>query len=343
MDRLTPERAGAILERAGDARVVVVGDLMLDQYLTGLVDRISPEAPVPVVRVEEESFAVGGAANVAHNVVALGGRCQVVGVLGTDPGGDLLRRALEVRGIGPAGRVATRARPTPGKTRVRARRQQVVRFDRERDEDVSDDLARALAGAVEDLAADADALVMEDYNKGVLVPSVIRAVVDAAAARGLPTVVDPKRLRFWEYGGVTVFKPNAKELADALGEPLRPDDPDWMEEVRRRLSSRHLLLTLGERGLALRTETGESLRIPAVARSVYDVSGAGDTVTAVVAIALAAGATPVEAAILANHAAALEVAKTGVATVSRREILDQHRAFHGPPAPTPRMTEDIPT
>ena len=341
MDRLTPERAEAILERAPDVRVAVVGDLMLDQYISGLVDRISPEAPVPVVRVEEESFAVGGAANVAHNVVALGGRCEVVGVLGGDPGGDLLRRELEDLGIGTGGIVSTSERPTTVKTRVLARRQQVVRFDREHDGDVSAALADALAAAVDEVAAHADALVMEDYNKGVLVPRVIRAVVDAAAARGLPTVVDPKRLRFWDYGGVTVFKPNAKELADALGEPLRPDDVEWMEDVRRRLSARHLLLTLGEGGLALRTDAGESLRVPAVARSVYDVSGAGDTVTAVVAVALAAGASAIEAAILANHAAAIEVAKAGVATVTRREILDQHRAFHTP-ASTP-STEDVAT
>ncbi len=324
MDGLTPERAEAILEGAARARVVVVGDLMLDQYITGLVERISPEAPVPVVRVEAESWAVGGAANVAHNVVALGARCQAVGVVGLDPGGELLRRELEDLGVGTRGLVATDERPTTVKTRILARRQQVVRFDREQDGDVSEPLAGALGRAVDELSADTDVLVMEDYNKGVLVPAVIRAVVAAAERRGIPTVVDPKRLRFWDYRGVTVFKPNAKELSDALGEPLRPDDTGWMEEVRSRLGCRDLLLTLGEHGMALRTEEGEFLREPAAARAVYDVSGAGDTVTAVIAVAMAAGATSVEAAILANHAAALEVGKAGVATVTPEEILEQY-------------------
>jgi D-beta-D-heptose 7-phosphate kinase/D-beta-D-heptose 1-phosphate adenosyltransferase len=175
--------------------------------------------------------------------------------------------------------------------------------------------------AVERLAGECDVLVMEDYNKGVLVPSVIDAVLAAGRRHGLTTVVDPKRLRFFEFAGCTVFKPNAKELADALGEHLRPDDADWLEAVRERLDCRNLLLTLGEQGMALAGEGGASLRIPAAARAVYDVSGAGDTVTAVVAVALAAGAEPVEAAILANHAAAIEVGKTGVATVTPDEIL----------------------
>jgi D-beta-D-heptose 7-phosphate kinase/D-beta-D-heptose 1-phosphate adenosyltransferase len=168
---------------------------------------------------------------------------------------------------------------------------------------------------------------MEDYNKGILVPSVIRAVLDAGARLGVPTVVDPKRLRFFAYEGCTLFKPNAKELADALGEHLRPDDAAWMDATRRRLGCGTLLLTLGERGVAVSPPEGGLLRIPAVARSVYDVSGAGDTVTAVAAVTMAAGATPVEAAVVANHAAAIEVGKAGVATVSPSEILDQYRTF----------------
>ena len=168
---------------------------------------------------------------------------------------------------------------------------------------------------------------MEDYNKGVLVPSVIAAVLHEGRVRSVPVVVDPKRQRFFAFAGAALFKPNAKELADALGEPVRPDDPVWMEGVRARLGCDHLLLTLGQHGMALQGREGGSVRVPAVARSVYDVSGAGDTVTAVVALMLGAGATPVEAAILANHAAALEVAKAGVATVASAEILEHYRAF----------------
>jgi D-beta-D-heptose 7-phosphate kinase/D-beta-D-heptose 1-phosphate adenosyltransferase len=327
MDRVSEQRVEQLLDRARDVRVLVVGDLMLDRYVTGAVDRISPEAPVPVVRVEGESSAVGGAANVAHNVVALGARCDVVGVMGRDGGGALLRRELDLLGIGSDGLITAEDRPTTTKTRVLARRQQVVRYDHEVDGDVGDDVAAKLVKAVADLAGPADVIVVEDYNKGVLVPPVIDAVLEAAREHDVPTVVDPKRLRFFDFTGATVFKPNAKELADALGEPIRPEDPVWMEGVRARLGCQHLLVTRGEHGMALRTAEGDYVQVPAVAREVYDVSGAGDTVTAVLGLMLGAGATAVEAAILANHAAALEVAKAGVATVSRDEILDHYRAF----------------
>lgn len=328
MAGLGPERAEAILEAMGRVRALVVGDLMLDEYVRGSVDRISPEAPVPVVRVEEESWAVGGAANVAANVAALGAVCDVVGVVGDDAGGARLTEALQALGARVGGVVATDRRPTTVKTRVLARSQQVVRFDRETAADVDAELADALVAAIRRDAPACQVLIMEDYNKGVLTPPVIAAVLEVGRALGIPTVVDPKRLRFFDYRGVTVFKPNAKELADALGEHLAPDDAGWMAETRRRLGCDTLLLTLGERGVALATAGGRFLRIPAVARSVYDVSGAGDTVVAVAAVALAAGADEVEAAILANHAAAIEVQKAGVATVSPREILEQTRTYH---------------
>ncbi len=323
-DRLTEARVDALLRAAADVRCVVVGDLMLDRYVTGTVDRISPEAPVPVVRVEAETSAVGGAANVAHNVVALGGACAVVGVVGKDEGGLLLRRELDALGVSTRGLVDTDQRPTTVKTRVLARHHQVVRFDHEVDSDVGSDIAAKLAAAVTVLAKDADVLVLEDYNKGVLVPEVVGAVLRAGRERGLPIVVDPKRHRFFDFVGATVFKPNAKELADALGEKLRPEDAGWMEAVRARLGCQHLMLTLGEHGMALKSANEHAL-VPAVARSVYDVSGAGDTVTAVLALLLGAGASALEAAVLANHAAALEVAKAGVATVSRDEILSHFR------------------
>jgi len=320
----TYERVQELLAGMSRVHVLVVGDVMLDRYIVGSVDRISPEAPVPVVRALEERSALGGAGNVAANVVALGGTCDVVACVGRDEGADLLRDALLARGVGTGGLVATAERPTTVKTRVLARRQQVVRVDREVDDDVDAPLARVLVSAVRDLAAAARVLILEDYNKGVLVPVVIDAVLQEGRARDLPTVVDPKRLRFFAFGGATVFKPNAQELASALGERLCPDDSGWMEATRRRLGCEHLLLTLGEEGIALSTAGGGHFRVPTLARSVYDVSGAGDTVTAVVALALAAGADMVEAAVLANHAAALEVAKAGVATVSPEEILRQY-------------------
>lgn len=328
IDRVPPERAEEILEAMRHVRALVVGDLMLDEYVRGTVDRISPEAPVPVVRVDEEWWAVGGAANVAANVAALGAVCDVVGVVGQDPGGVRLTEALDGLGARVGGVIASRDRPTTVKTRVLARSQQVVRFDREVAGDVDDELADALVAAIRREASDCQVLIMEDYNKGVLTPRVIEAVLDAGRTLGVPTVVDPKRRRFFDYRGVTVFKPNAKELADAIGEPIEPDDPAWMAATRRRLGCETLLLTLGERGVALATGGDRFLRIPAVARSVYDVSGAGDTVVAVTAVAMAAGADAMEAAVLANHAAAIEVQKAGVATVSPREILEQTRTYH---------------
>lgn len=321
----TPERVREILEAARGVRVLVAGDLMLDRYISGRVDRISPEAPVPVVRVDSESSAIGGAANVAANVVALGASCEIVGCLGEDAAGDELQRALEEAGVGTGGTVRTDDRPTSVKTRILARRQQVVRIDHEDDGDVSAGIAESLEASLDRAGSDCDAIVLEDYNKGVLVESVIQTALGKALDMGIPSVVDPKRIRFFDYKGTTVFKPNAKELADALGAHLRPDDGPWMESTRRHLECENLLLTLGEKGMALQTEEGRHLRVPTVARSVYDVSGAGDTVTAVVAVALAAGATVEEAAVMANHSAAIEVGKAGVATVSPEEILDHFR------------------
>lgn len=327
---LTPERLEVILERAADVRVAVVGDLMLDVYLSGVVSRISPEAPVPVVQVEEERSALGGAANVVANVVALGAQCDVLGVVGKDEGGRTIRAALDSLGEGQvrALLVEREDRPTTTKTRVMARQQQVVRFDRERDDDLTAVAAEALAERVRASVEEVDVVVLEDYNKGALTPSVIRSALEAARRRSVPVVVDPKFRHIFEYRGATVFKPNAFELTSALGVPIRPDDDSWLEEARARFECDHLLVTLGEAGMALRSRGGGTLRIPTVARSVYDVSGAGDTVTAFVAVALAAGATMEEAAVMANVAAGIEVGKAGVATVGPDELRHElHELF----------------
>jgi D-beta-D-heptose 7-phosphate kinase/D-beta-D-heptose 1-phosphate adenosyltransferase len=318
---LDVSRLDEILEIARRVKVAVVGDLMLDVYLSGAVERISPEAPVPVVHVTEERSALGGAANVVANVLQLGANCDVVGFVGQDAAGEKLRRAIESL---PGGRasallVSDDSRPTTTKTRVMARKQQVVRFDREIDADlchVSDRL-RAL---IEDAVRDADVLVLEDYNKGVLTPVVIRTAIGAARRAGVPVVVDPKFRNIFEYSGATVFKPNAFELTSAMGVPIRPLDDAWLNEARARFDCQHLVVTLGEQGMVAFSEGGECLRVPAIAREVYDVSGAGDTVTAFIAVALAADANIQEAILFANYAAAVEVAKPGVATVSPAEL-----------------------
>jgi D-glycero-beta-D-manno-heptose-7-phosphate kinase len=316
------ERLEEILDRATGVRIAVIGDLMLDEYLIGAVTRISPEAPVPVVQVSERRLALGGAGNVAANVSALGSSCEVVGFVGDDAAGAEVRRALESElGDGGSARLVERAsRPTTTKTRVLARRQQVVRFDRELDSDLPEDCAEELVELVQQVVAGVHAIALEDYNKGVLVPRVIRTALELAGAARIPSVVDPKFRNFFEYRGATVFKPNALELATALAAPVHPEDDEQLESARRRVGSAHLLLTLGEDGMVLRSEESVTLRIPAFGREVYDVSGAGDTVTAVVAVALATGATVREAAFLANCAAAIEVTKPGVATVSPEEL-----------------------
>ncbi len=329
MNRLSQERLDELLARARGMRVLVVGDVMLDVYFQGGASRISPEAPVPVVRVEQQWRALGGAANVAANVVALGASCVLAGVLGTDGHGAELRGELLRAGIDDAGLIDQSGRPTTVKTRIMARHQQVARYDIETDDDLDDEAAAGLAVVVRGLARDADAIVLEDYNKGVLVPQLIDAALDAGREAGVPVIVDPKSRSFFDYSGCTVFKPNLVELSAALRSRVHPDDPAWMEDTRARLGCAHLLLTLGEDGMALATEDGAYVRVPTAARSVYDVSGAGDTVVATVAVALAAGATIEEAALIANHAAGVEVGKAGVATVSPAELraaLQYHEA-----------------
>jgi rfaE bifunctional protein kinase chain/domain len=322
---ISRDRLVALLEAARRQHVVIIGDAMLDVYLRGDVDRISPEAPVPVVRVRDRKLALGGAANVAQNVAAMGAGCDLVAVVGDDRAGSTLREHLD------AGRMSSRSlvtvdRPTTTKTRVMARSQQLVRFDEEDDRDLHESDVEAVLAAIARAMPEATAVVFEDYNKGVLVPSVIEGAIAMARARNLPVVVDPKFRNFFAYRGATVFKPNRRELESALGAAVDLDHPATLPDTLARLGVEHLLLTLGEHGMALvsadTAATGVVHRVPTTAREVYDVVGAGDTVTAYLATMLAAGATAREAAVVANFAAGVEVGKLGAATVSPDEVLE---------------------
>ncbi|HEY5219254.1 MAG TPA: D-glycero-beta-D-manno-heptose-7-phosphate kinase, partial [Gemmatimonadaceae bacterium] len=304
----------------------VVGDAMLDVYLIGDAERISPEAPVPVVRVRERRYALGGAANVAQNVCAIGATCSLVGAVGADAGGATLRNMLDTMSVHADHLVAV-DRPTTTKTRVVARSQQMVRVDEEEDRDLESGEVSRLLEAVHSAIAQADALVLEDYNKGVLVGEVIAQAIMWARERGIPIVVDPKYRNFFAYRGATVFKPNRRELEAALGAAINLDDAQALPETFKRLGVEHLLLTLGERGMALLSNDGSVLRVPTMAREVYDVVGAGDTVTAYLSATLAAGATASEAAVIANFAAGVEVGKLGAATVTPAEVLASYDAF----------------
>jgi D-glycero-beta-D-manno-heptose-7-phosphate kinase len=318
-------RLESLLEGAADTRIVAVGDAMLDEYLVGDVDRISPEAPVPVVRISERRYALGGAANVAQNVVAAGAECRLVTAIGADPAGAQLSEMLSE--IGVTRGVLKVARPTTRKTRVVARSQQLVRIDDENDDDLAPGDANRIIAALEDAIEDASALILEDYNKGVLVPSVITRAIEVARKRKVPVVVDPKYRHFFAYRGATVFKPNRRELEAALGAAVDMDHPQAVPSAIERLGVDYLLLTLGERGMVLASRGGEVQSVPTVAREVYDVVGAGDTVTAYLATVLGAGGSAEEAAVIANYAAGVEVGKLGAATVSPAEVLDAYDHF----------------
>ena len=340
---LTRARLESLLKSSESLRIAVIGDAMLDVYLRGDVDRISPEAPVPVVRVTERKDALGGAANVAQNVAALGARGELVAVIGDDLAGARLAQLVGAHGGETRGLVTT-SRPTTTKTRVLARAQQLIRGDEEVDADITGADVQALCAAIDRAVADADAVILEDYNKGVLVVPVIEHAIAKARAKKIPVVVDPKYRNFFAYRGATVFKPNRRELEAALGAAVDLEHPGALPEVLERLGVSQLLLTLSERGMALvhgvdgRRQTadgganGDAVvveRIPTTAREVYDVVGAGDTVIAYLAAMLAAGATPLEAAQIANYAAGVEVGKLGAATVSPAEVLDAFDAHQG--------------
>ncbi|HEY7897358.1 MAG: bifunctional heptose 7-phosphate kinase/heptose 1-phosphate adenyltransferase [Gemmatimonadales bacterium] len=326
IETIQRHRLVALLDSAKRYNVAVAGDAMLDVYLIGDVERISPEAPVPVVRVRDRRHALGGAANVAQNVLALGASCSMVCTVGDDVAGMDLTRMLDQAGASVDGVLPSR-KPTTTKTRIVARAQQLVRVDEEDDADSNGVDTDALIDAIRTTVRTADALVLEDYNKGVLAPRVIRAAMEEANARGIPVIVDPKFRNFFEYRGATIFKPNRRELESALGATLDIASPAALPATCARLGVEHLLLTLGEHGMVLVSSDGEVGRIPTTAREVYDVVGAGDTVTAYLATMLAAGATASEAAVIANFAAGVEVGKLGAATVSTEEVLEAYDAY----------------
>jgi rfaE bifunctional protein kinase chain/domain len=321
---LSRDRLLQLIQRMKTSRVVVIGDIMIDRYLYGDTERLSPEAPVPVVTVRDRTAKLGGAANVASNVASMGASCLLVGTVGDDGDGAAIRQELVVARLDGRHVVTIAGRPTTSKTRIIARSQQIVRIDDEVEALLEGpDLDRLIRSASEALA-DADALLLEDYNKGSLAPALIAEVMAVARRRGIPVVVDPKYRQFFAYAGATVFKPNRRELESAMGAAVDLQNRNAIPEVLARLRVDNLLVTLGADGMLLVMKDGSSLRIPSIAQQVFDVSGAGDTVTAWLGTALAAGASLVEAAQLANYAAGVEVGKPGVATVSPEEVLAVH-------------------
>jgi len=314
------------LGRFTKTRILVVGDLILDEYVWGTVDRISPEAPVPVVWVERESAMPGGAANVANNIRALGGQVTLLGVVGHDERGERLRQELARCGIATDGIFSDAGRPTVGKTRVIAHHQQVVRIDRERLDPVEGKVLESLLNMATDLIPTMDGIILEDYGKGLIQPSLLKPVVALAKRHKKILMVDPKEEHFALYRGVTGLTPNKKEASLATGIRIRDEESllSAGAKMMKRLKPEVLLVTLGEEGMCLFSQDGTPpIKIPTVAREVFDVSGAGDTVIAVFTLAKAAGASFLEAAQLANAAAGVVVGKVGTATCSPEELMEQ--------------------
>jgi len=316
------DRFKKIISKFRNAKILVIGDLMLDEFLWGNVSRISPEAPVPVVRVRSESFMPGGAANVANNIHALGATVHMAGVVGIDERGHILKGELEKKGLNVAGIVLDGERPTTLKTRVIAHHQQVVRIDRENSGELSGGAVDQIIDYVKEVIDDIDAIIIEDYGKGVIAPRVLQDVLRLAKRHKKIVTVDPKEEHFHYYKGVTAITPNHHEAANAVGMKIK-DESSLVKigkALLNRLKCEAALMTLGENGMQLFEKSGRITCIPTVAQDVFDVSGAGDTVIGAFTLALAAGASMTEAAHISNFAAGIVVGKVGIAVVTQEEL-----------------------
>ncbi len=324
MYNLTSQRAKDIINSMRDRKVVVLGDVMLDEFVWGDVTRISPEAPVPVVDIRRESVHLGGAANVLANLIALGAKATVVGVVGKDAAADRLRESL--RAVNPGqddSLVVDEQRPSTIKTRIIAHSQLVVRADRELRTPVNGQTEKKIIEKVKAALEDAAALVISDYDKGAVTPGILSEILPLAYAR-VPVLIDPKIRNFSSYRPATLVTPNHHEALRMAN--LEADTDDGLRaaatKIRAELNCDAVLITRGDRGMMLQQTDDCTVFVATAAREVYDVTGAGDTVIATLAAALATGALPLEAAILANNAAGIVVGKVGTATASAAELIE---------------------
>ena len=324
MEMLSRERAEQLLGSMPGRKVVVLGDVMLDEFVWGDVTRISPEAPVPVVDIRRESVHLGGAANVLANLIALGAKATVIGVVGKDAAAERLRESL--REVNPGqddSLVVDEQRPSTIKTRIIAHSQLVVRADRELRTPVNGQTEKSIIENVKRELADAAALVISDYDKGAVTPRILAEILPLAYSR-VPVLIDPKLRNFNSYRPATLVTPNHHEALRMAN--LEADNDDGLRDaatkIRAELNCDAVLITRGDRGMMLQQSDGCTVFVATAAREVYDVTGAGDTVIATLAAALATGALPLEAAILANHAAGIVVGKVGTATASSAELIE---------------------
>ena len=330
MSELSLPRTRELLHAAVRARVLVVGDVMLDQFIRGRVARISPEAPVPVLDFEDEQFMPGGAANVARNLTALGAQAEIFGVVGDDPSAAQLRGLLSREKVGAKGLVAERGRMTTRKVRIIAHHQHIARVDRETRSVIRDDTQQRVLAAVRRALPRADAVIVGDYGKGMITQPLLNELKRLCRAQGVWLGLDPKPVHAIKLQGLSLITPNRKETFELAGlsDTTRHADPLRDAGLRRaatrlltKLRPEVLLITLGEQGMLLCRRGQRPLHIATAAREVFDVSGAGDTVIASFTLAMTAGATPEEATVFSNHAAGVVVGKVGTATVTPAEML----------------------
>lgn len=328
LERLALER---LLTCLPQLRALVVGDLMLDEYLWGRTERISPEAPVPVVDVQRDDLRLGGAGNVIHNLVALGCQVSVASVLGNDDDGVLLQRRLNAAGVDTAGVVLQPGRVTSRKTRVLASNQQMLRIDRESREPISAAAEATLLALLTERVAQSDVILVSDYLKGVLTPPLLAGLITLGRQHGIPVVVDPKGDDYRKYRGATLLTPNRKEAQTAARLTIRDETSlrQAGEQLQRELDLEALLMTRSEEGMSLFRRDGRHCHLPTEAREVFDVSGAGDTVLALIGVGLAAGLELETAAQIANLGAGIVVGKVGTSTVSPEELLLAAGRRHG--------------
>jgi D-glycero-beta-D-manno-heptose-7-phosphate kinase len=335
---ISPNRVNQLLADAASTRVLVIGDVMLDHFIWGNVARISPEAPVPIVELQRESFMPGGAGNVARNLTALNVATELFGLLGQDDAAQQLSSLLREYRIGCDGLLTHPGRPTSVKTRVVAHTQQVVRIDREARDGLDPKQTRQLIVRLEALVPSAAAVVLCDYGKGVVTQDLLNQVKALCRAAGVWLSLDPKPVHRLDLSGLSLITPNRKEAFELAGSPddTRNSNPLQdaslllvSEKLLNELRPAVLLITLGEQGMLLCQRGQEPFHIHTLAQEVFDVSGAGDTVIATFTAAVAAGASPVEAAIISNHAAGIVVGKVGTATVNPEELITSFkRARH---------------
>jgi len=322
MKTQNPASLKKIISKFKKAKILIIGDLILDEYVWGKVSRISPEAPVPVVWVDKESFMPGGASNVASNIAALGGKAVLAGIIGKDARGSTLKDELKSRGIDVGGMVVDDSRPTILKTRVIAQHQQVVRIDKEKIEPMSLKVSSRLIDYIKRKIDSVDSLLIEDYGKGVITPHLLSEVVHLAKKKKKIITVDPKEEHFAFYKGVTAITPNQQEAAYAVGQPVNDDRAlkKTGSKLLKRLDCEVVLITLGERGMYLFQKKKKPVFISTIAQDVFDVSGAGDTVISAFTLALRSGAKAIEATHIANCAAGIVVGKLGTAVVNVSEL-----------------------